>query len=311
MGYGPGPGPDATRPSPPTGPLYDAPGGPPFHPPVGGSLDAPVGLGAERNTPTGAVGGKDRPWWGMGDTLLGFLFSLVGAGVGMIVGLPLSRVGLDELTDMLSDGVDFSSDARLLPAIGMSAVGQQLFQGAWPMLVAKWKGFGPVADWRLRFKPSDLWTGFGTGVIGLAAAAVTTLLLTNVTGLSDASAAENTQILEIGEGSPWLWVIVFSVVVGAPISEELFFRGLTLRAIEKRAGTAAAVVLSSLVFALPHFIGGGLQASIVLLGTIFVIGLILAIVTIVTDRLAPAIIAHMVFNGYAAVALLSGWAGGA
>ncbi len=46
--------------------------------------------------------------------------------------------------------------------------------------------------------------------------------------------------------------LVLIAVVGAPLVEELFFRGLLLRSIEKRLGWVWAIVGSSVFFGLAH-----------------------------------------------------------
>jgi membrane protease YdiL (CAAX protease family) len=93
--------------------------------------------------------------------------------------------------------------------------------------------------------------------------------------------------------------LIFLVMVGvlAPLAEEVFFRGLVLRAFERRIGTVAAVVASSAFFAATH--GQPLQFP-----ALFVAGLVFAALVVRTGRLGPAIVAHMAFNITTVVALL-------
>jgi membrane protease YdiL (CAAX protease family) len=95
-------------------------------------------------------------------------------------------------------------------------------------------------------------------------------------------------------------VILLVLIVGlaAPVFEELFYRGLWLRAIERRAGTLVAVIGSSVLFGLVHFEPYDLPA---LIG----FGAIVAILTVRTGRLGPAIWAHVAFNLTAVVGLLA------
>lgn len=263
---------------------------PPLH-----SMPAPTG------PPALPVARRQRPWWGFGDVLLGVPFFLALSILGFAVGLAVT--GGDGLVDMASSG-----DVSLLPLgiLAFSLLFQQLGQGIWPFIVSKWKGVGPVSDWRLGFKLSDLGIGLGTAVIGLAAAGVAGMVTTSLVGLTDEAAADNTQFLREAEGTPWLALILFAAVVGAPVTEELFFRGLTLRAIEKRLGSTWAIVLSALIFTLPHFTSPDWRGTAVLFASIFTVGLILAAVTVKTDRLAAAIVAHVIFNAVGASAAL-GW----
>ncbi len=97
-------------------------------------------------------------------------------------------------------------------------------------------------------------------------------------------------------------VLLFVIVaVGAPIAEELFFRGLVLRSFENRFGTAWAVVGSSVFFGATHF--QPLQfAALTAAGAIF------ALLTVRTGRLGPAIVAHMAFNAVTVVGVVWGGA---
>ena len=84
-------------------------------------------------------------------------------------------------------------------------------------------------------------------------------------------------------------LLIVLVVIGAPIAEELFFRGLLLRALEKRFDTTVAVIVSSVVFGITHF--QALQFP-----ALTAAGVVFALLVVRTDRLGPAIVAHMAFN---------------
>jgi membrane protease YdiL (CAAX protease family) len=94
-------------------------------------------------------------------------------------------------------------------------------------------------------------------------------------------------------------LLVAIVAVAAPLFEELFYRGLWLRAVERRWGTGWAVVTSSLVFGLIHLQVYDLPALISF-------GLVAAVLTVRSGRLGPAIWAHVAFNLTAVVSLLAG-----
>jgi len=277
---------------------------PPTRPPVStgdsDSLDLgalpPPALPANYGTP-----GQQRPWWGFGDVLLGFLFFLVLSILGFVIAVANGSV--DDLVDLAETG-----DTSLLPLdmLAISLLFQQLGQGLWPFIVSKWKGLGAVADWRLKFKFSDIGIGMGVAVIGLAAAGAAGWVVGELVNLTDEASADNAQFLRDAEGTPWLAVILFTVVVGAPFTEELFFRGLTLRAIEKRLGSWWGVLLSSIIFTLPHWTGSDWRGTMTLFASIFAVGIVLGAATVITDRIASSIIAHMIFNAFGAAGAL-GW----
>lgn len=93
-----------------------------------------------------------------------------------------------------------------------------------------------------------------------------------------------------------LAVIGVSVVVVAPVVEELFFRGLLLGAMQHRWGTAAAVAASSIVFGATHF-------QLLQLPALATVGAIFAVSAVRTGRLATAIAVHAAFNATTFVAL--------
>lgn len=106
----------------------------------------------------------------------------------------------------------------------------------------------------------------------------------------------------------WLKVaLVVAAVVLGPITEELMYRGVLLRALE-RWGKWLAVVVSSMVFAVAHLTGLDqqqlLRSAAVFMPPLFILGLILARLTQRTGRLGPAIFLHSGWNLLSAFVLL-------
>jgi uncharacterized protein len=93
-------------------------------------------------------------------------------------------------------------------------------------------------------------------------------------------------------------VVLFAVLaIGAPVVEELYFRGLVLRGMTARYRPAVAVVATALLFALAHFEAiqfAGLAAFGVVLGTL----------AHRLGRLGPSVAAHAAFNAAAVLSLL-------
>ena len=84
--------------------------------------------------------------------------------------------------------------------------------------------------------------------------------------------------------------------------EELFFRGLLLRAFLAAMSAsvpskATAIVVSAAIFAALHIVeaGSGTAALVVGLST-FVVGVATATLAVLTGRLGGAVIAHITFN---------------
>jgi len=239
--------------------------------------------------------------WGMADIVLGIAFIIGAVAVATIVGLV---IGGAATLDALVDGDLSDTDAIVF--LGLTTVVQGLAMGAWPVIVARWKGNGVVEDFRWRFKPIDLLSGFGMALLLLIAALVMSGAVSSAVGLDPgADESTNTQIITDAADPAALWIVLVSAVVLAPIVEELFFRGLCLRAIEKRFGTTAAVLGSTFLFTLPHFTNPSLAGTAVLFSVIGSIGLILALVVVKTGRLGPAVIAHALFNAVGVIGALA------
>lgn len=290
---------------PPTSPPLAGPtpqsSGAPFAPPVPGSAGSAGYPPAPGFDGTQRSGQKVRPWWGMGDILLVLPIMavvLVISAALLVVGALVDGTSLEDLGDASGD----------LPAwlIVVPTLIQQFAWFTWPFIVSKWKGLGPASDWGWAFKPVDIGIGVGTAMIATFAAGLVGAGASAALSLEDEDLAENTQILTDMEGSPWLWGLLFVVVIGAPFSEEVLFRGLILRAVEKRWGTVAGVIGSLVAFVPIHIADGGIfgAGQIVLWLSIATLGLALAIATVVTKRLAAPIIAHIVINGLASAGAL-------
>ena len=102
-------------------------------------------------------------------------------------------------------------------------------------------------------------------------------------------------------------VLVLAAVLLAPITEELMYRGVLLRAVDGRSRRFVMVV-TALVFSLAHVVGldpeRPLASAAVALPQIFLLGLTLAWVTLRAKRLGPAIFVHSGWNLLAVVILL-------
>lgn len=102
----------------------------------------------------------------------------------------------------------------------------------------------------------------------------------------------------------YLPFIILATVLGAPIVEELFFRGLTLRVAMRSVGMVAGVIITSLLFGFMH-LQASLAASIYTVSMTAMVGVALALLRIRTGRLGTSIVAHVLFNaGGVVLALL-------
>ncbi len=100
-------------------------------------------------------------------------------------------------------------------------------------------------------------------------------------------------------GDRWAWLLVVVVVIGAPIIEELVYRGLLQRSISLSVGLPSGLLLTSLLFALIH-------PSAVEWPGLMVAGLAFGAGVIFTGRIGMGIATHMAFNA-AGLAVIYWW----
>jgi uncharacterized protein len=172
-----------------------------------------------------------------------------------------------------------------------------------PLYAAKAKGNGVVADFGLRMKPRDVPVGLGAGLltqlVAIPVAYALLFWLTDAIGWDidhDLSGAAR-DLVDRATDPVGVVLLVLITVVFAPVIEELFFRGLLLRSIEKRFGPRWALWGSSIVFAAVHL-------QLLQFPALVMIGLVLGWLTLRNGRLGPSIWAHVAFNATATITLL-------
>ncbi len=108
------------------------------------------------------------------------------------------------------------------------------------------------------------------------------------------------KILTIVMQSDLWWLGLLAMVIGAPLSEEMMFRGFLLSAFSKtRIGYWGAAIIVSAMWALLHA-----GYSIVALSAIFTLGMIMALVLKRTGSLWMTIAIHIVWNSIAAYGIV-------
>jgi len=185
----------------------------------------------------------------------------------------------------------------------LSLVGQAFSQiGLWTGFVATAvvashkKGAGRLSrDFGFRGR----WPDVGVGV--LVALAVQILLLPGVAyalrpllGEPEVSGPVE-DLLDRSQGPAFLGLIL-SVVICAPLVEELFFRGLLLRSLQRRVPGWAAVAISSMAFGVSHASSLPVEGVLLVMISLTVFGAVLAVLAVRTGRLGASIVTHAVFN---------------
>ena len=297
---------------------------------------------------------KDRAGtWGLSDVAFGFFLLLVlnVALGGVALSLSLARLvnqpGLDTTNGSALMDASVKDMTRLLTSgPGVLAGGLTMWAAFFlaPWLATRRKGAKSLAvDFGFRFRwRRDLLAGAGFA-IGLRVIEWAVTAGLTAAGVNMSTAGNSNMITDLS--GPWLVIDAFIVAaIGAPIFEELFFRGLVFGAFLKnftrdRDGAAPqssagrwatanvgpvwtvwasyraflyrlrvplAVVLSSVLFGVLHYQGSNTFGSWFVVGTTTSIGMFLAAIRYRTGRLGMTICTHVLFNASGvALAVLS------
>lgn len=140
-----------------------------------------------------------------------------------------------------------------------------------------------------RVKKPIKFIGIGLGTVGFG------LILTNLT----MKILEGTQILEnalklmenafSSQGALEGVITLLVVVIGAPLVEELLFRGVLFEELNRIVSEKATIILTALIFGLYHF-------NIIQSPNTFIMGLVLAYVYYKTKSIKAPIIIHATNN---------------
>ena len=191
-------------------------------------------------------------------------------------------------------------DDLTIPQLGLATLGAWAVFAAALVLVSRRFGTGDVAaDLGLAVRPVDL--------IGVPVGVATQFLLIPALywplrelwpdTFDPARLEERAQELADKAGGFDTVLLVLVVVVGAPIVEELVYRGLVQRSLSTAVGASAGLLLTAILFAIIHF-------SPVEYPGLFLAGLVFGGCLTVTGRLGTAIVTHAAFNAAGLVTVL-------
>jgi CAAX protease family protein len=179
---------------------------------------------------------------------------------------------------------------------------------AWLVMVARRKGAGSLrADFGFTLRPAegsslDVVPWFFAGV-GLQLASLIPIgLLNALYGHTAEQEVVRTADHALGWQVP---LIVLGVVVLAPVTEELLFRGALLRSLLRRTTPDRAVFVSAAVFGLVHVLGDPSVGSLIALPAIILLGIVSGYQAAKTGNLSRSIMLHMGFNALSALLLFT------
>jgi uncharacterized protein len=229
------------------------------------------------------------PSWGLGDVVVGLFTAVAGSNVVSAIVLAATGRSFEDFDDL---PLSLLAITQLGLWVGLLGV---------PVMAARFKGNGAVRDFAIRWTGRDVWVGGLAGA--LLQIPLLPLLYWPLLELLDKTTEElegpARELTERASDPFGVVLLVLIVGIGAPIVEEVFYRGLFQRSLLKR-GLAPwlAIGVSSVVF-------GAMHLQVLQFPALTLFGVLAGYLAYRYDRLGPAITAHIAFNMVTVVALLS------
>ena len=283
--HGP-PSPDPGAPYPhPVGPYHGGPhpGGPsvpynPYGPPTGGGGGSP-------GSPYNDLPPPAPPFPGIGWFVL-----LVVIGFGVQLAIWTIGIVLVVVISQTDVGIGSKKLLEVLPLEGIMGI-VLAASLTWPivaLVAARLKRVLTRDTFRLR---SPGWSTAALSLVLGAALVPLALAMEHVTAQFLPRGQQIIVTLMAGGPSPLaLALLGMTLVIAAPVGEELLFRGLAMRGIERRSGFFNAAFVVSLVFTTVHMNVTGFLS-------LFMVSLVLCWVTRTSGSLVAAILLHAAYNG--------------
>ncbi len=249
-------------------------------------------------TATGSTSATDvepeTPRWGVPDLLIAFVVAQIASFVGVAIFASVKGIS----------AADFTTDILTIGELALLQVPLWIGLLGVPLVATWWRGNGPVRDlglWStLRDAPLGLAIGVACQFVLVPLITLPVLLLTGADQSELEAPAREITDKATGAG---VILLVLVVVIGAPIAEEVFYRGMVQRTMARRLPIWPTMIITSVIFGASHF--QALQFP-----ALAVFGLVLSVIAHRTGRLGRNIWAHVGFNATTVVLLLADRSGG-
>jgi len=162
-------------------------------------------------------------------------------------------------------------------------------------------GSGRLSDLGLRIRAVDPALGLGYGVACLIGVGIIARVI-NGLGIHP---RRSSFVGPVDRSTATVVVLVLIIVIGAPIVEELFFRGLLMSGFVDRFGPALGIIFQAIVFGLVHISQADLNSDLGVFLLIAPVGVVLGVLRHGYKRLGPGIFTHAVYNAIIVAFVLS------
>jgi membrane protease YdiL (CAAX protease family) len=231
---------------------------------------------------------------GMGDVILGFVYSQLFAAVPILALFFAIAGNLDPNASAQESSTALNAVLQSGPVIVLT-------------MLLSWLGWMTAVWWAATRKGDRDWKALLKWrfvpqrdiPIGIAVALTFRIYEVGVSQLLKAlgvnpEALSNTSTITSQTGV-WLVLLALGAALGAPLVEEIFFRGLFLSVAVRNYGKVAAIAITSIVFGFMHVQPTAAGTAIIVTQTAL-IGVVLAVLVLKTQRLWTAICAHLAIN---------------
>ncbi len=249
---------------------------------------------------------RPRSSWGAGEALLAWPAAIMVGTMGYLVVLQVGDY---------SSTIPERPGGHLGRAVAQLAAGEELRDNTVPLLwqmlllVPGWimllgvcwlfaGALGHERDgWSLKGKASDIPLGaFSGAVLQIPILIIVLIIIQAIFGEIEQS-GRALALVDMADTWPKVALLVLFVGVGAPVVEELFYRGIVQRWLVDTIGPVLGIAIASIIF-------GAVHLSLIEFAPLAVVGAVLGYLYWRTGRLLPAIIAHTTFNMITLVNLL-------
>lgn len=223
--------------------------------------------------------------------LPGIGIALVGVVVGSALSLAIS---------LALEAVD--RPGGLAVAVGLSQVGLWTGLITACVVVSRRRGTGSLSrDFAWHVRPRDIGFGLAGSIVARVTAGVVVAPIPSP--FFDLRAPDRSVFEDVAVDATGWAILVILVCVGAPLVEELFFRGLLQTRLVDRYGAVPGLVVTALLFGAAHLAAWQGAVTFVYAWSIAGAGLVLGVIRHYTGTLGAATIAHAFFNAQAVVAV--------
>ena len=171
----------------------------------------------------------------------------------------------------------------------------------WAFLLSKAFGTGSlVTDFGFRLKLEDI----GWGTLALVGAMLGRIVVAMLLPQETRNPMDDVdRAFQLDRAA--LIAFSFAALIGAPLIEELVFRGVLQRGLTKVVGAPAAITIQGFTFAAYHFVPSTGLFTLLYFLSLAILGIAAGIAVEHTGRLGPAMIAHLLNNTLAVLILFT------